>query len=166
MKRAPTTRPIMPEPVKRAALYRNMRKNGGKLICEETKDELTEDDILSRRIHIDHSPPLELRARDEFGHHKPAPNDLNHLEVVSAVGHIRRTSKRRGLYRGDQTEIAHSRKLRAGMDDHRARMDAKAGIAEIPKQRHKPKLRSRPVPGSKASGWKKPLRGPAVRRHT
>lgn len=105
------SRPLMPEPIKRAAIFRNMHKNGGHLVCEETGERLTEADILNHRIHIDHNPPLGLRYRDENGYHPPA-NDLSYLDVVSAVGHNIRTHKRRGLYHGDQTQIAKVKRLR------------------------------------------------------
>lgn len=159
-----TRRPIMPEPIKRAAIYRNMKKNGGRLICAETGDELSEADILNRRIHVDHRPSLALRYRNEFGGYEPAANDLDHLDVVSAHGHIFRTAKRRGLFRGDQTEIAHSRAMRRKQAEHEAVMAAKARGEPKPRDPFKRKIKSRPVPGSKASGWKKPVRGPAVRR--
>lgn len=104
-------RPHMSEAVKRAAIFRNMHANGGHLVCEETSERLTEADLLNGRVHIDHNPPLALRYRDEYGNYRPPANDLSHLDVVSAAGHIFRTAKRRGLYHGDQTQIAKSRRM-------------------------------------------------------
>jgi hypothetical protein len=149
-------RPTMPEPVKRAAIFRNMHKNGGHLICEETKAVLTEEDLLNRRVHIDHDPPLELRARDDNGNHYPAANDLDYLEVVSAIGHLYRTSKRRGLFRGDQTEIARSRKVRLSVAEHKARMAAKMSGEDLPK-RNKRQWPSRPI---QSRGFEKPVPSP------
>lgn len=123
-----TKRPTMPEPVKRAVLYRNLRKHHGRLVCEETGGELTEDDILSRRLHFDHVPPLALRYKDDDGNYHPSANDPNHIEICSAVGHIHRTSKRRGLFRGDQTEIAKSRRIRLSSACHKQLMKAKVGL--------------------------------------
>jgi hypothetical protein len=140
----------MPVAVRCAAIFLNMQRNGGRLVCEETGRELTLDDILGRRVHIDHAPPLALRDRDAEGAFRPEANDPRFLEVVHAVGHLHRTSKRRGLFRGDLTEIARSRKVRMKNAEFAARMREKAGGPAAPR---KPKTRLQ-----RAAAWAKKVK--------
>lgn len=128
-------RPTMPVGVRLAVLYRNMRKHAGRLVCEETGAELTEEDIRAGLVHIDHVPPLGLRYKDQEGKYHPDANDLTCLEVCGLVGHRIRTSKRRGLFRGDQTEIAKLRRLRMSN-----------GLDGPPPARPRRQWPSRPIP--------------------
>jgi hypothetical protein len=125
-------RPKMPPAVRIAVVFKNMQRNSGRLICEETGHVFSIDDILGGRLHIDHNPALALRDRDSEGGYIPDANDTGFLEVCNAVGHIYRTSKRKGLFRGDQTEIAHSRKVRLKNAEFAARMREKAGGEPAP----------------------------------
>lgn len=139
-----------------------IRAGGGAIKCAETGKVITVDDALKRRVHIDHNPPLALRAFDiTTNDYIPHANDVEHLDVVSAEGHAIRTNKKRGLYRGDQGEIAHGRRLRKGFELHQARMAAKAEGLTKP-ERKRQKIKSRGFDRT----LKKPTRGDVVRRHT
>lgn len=149
-----TKRPPIPEPVKRAAIYLNMRRNGGELVCCETGEQMNDDDLLKGRVHFDHNPPLALRYRYPDGTYRPDANDVRYLDVCLAKGHQIRTNKKRGLSPGDQTEIARQRKVRAHTDEVAALNERKAGRAPLdpgvqPKPKTKRSIPSRPFPKGK-----------------
>jgi len=148
------SRPLIPEPVKRAAIWLNMARNSGYLLCAETGQGLNEHDLMAARVHFDHAPPLKLRARigdnpddRDPASYRPHANDPAFIDVVSVAGHGTRTNKKRGLYRGDKTQIAKMKRLRGET-----------------KPRPKRKIPSRPLATNRNGGWKKPLHGNAVRR--
>lgn len=129
-------RPYMPEAIKRAAIVHNMERNEGKLICAETGMQISSIDVGTGKIAFDHSPALALRRRipgingeepddTDASSYEPHANDPRYLDVVLVEGHAYRTNKKRGLNRGDQTQIAHGRKVRSSMQKHRDAMAAK-----------------------------------------
>lgn len=121
------SRPNIPEPVKRAVIYLNVCKNRGWLKCAETGNDLYLGDLLFGRVHFDHNPPLALRKRDprpryalsddfdkDPSTYDPHANDVRFIDVVGVEGHKIRTNKKRGLYHGDQTQIAKVKRIAAG----------------------------------------------------
>lgn len=154
-------RPPMPEGVKRAGLIRAM---GYGLRCAETGDDISPEDAIAGRIHFDHNPPLALREYDEAtGKYKPDANDILFIDVVSVKGHAIRTHKRRGLNRGDLTQIAHGRRLRKKTELHHARMAAKGGIEAKP-ERQKQKIKSRGFQTNRNGDFKQKMGGRTERR--
>lgn len=118
------TRPPIPEPVKRAVVWLNMANNKGYLLCAETGKGLNEWDLLGKRVHFDHNPPLALRRRvgapdlfpslDDYNKepstYHPNANDPAYIDVVSIEGHNIRTNQKRGLYLSDASRIAKQRR--------------------------------------------------------
>lgn len=94
---------------------------GYHICCAETGEFIGPDQI--DQLERDHNPPLILREYDEkTGLYTPDANDPNHIDLVSIEGHKRRTNQRRGLNRGDQTEHAHRRSIRAKEAAHKDAM--------------------------------------------
>jgi len=161
------TRPHMPGRIKLAVLFLNMAQNGGVLLCDEFKRPITFSEICDGEIHFDHTPPLKLRFfNKETQKYEPHANDPDFIKVTSVEGHSFRTNKKRGLYHGDQTQIAHNRRLQENCADHNAAMLAKARGEKIERKKKGRKVKSRGFQTNKDGKWKKPLHGPAVRRNT
>lgn len=97
-------------------------------------------------VHLDHSPPLALREWDEKAQDTiPPASDPKHLVWMATEAHREKTSGRKNV-------------TAAGSDIH-AIAKVKRLNGEKPR---KPK--GKPLPGTKASGWKRPMRGKASKR--
>lgn len=141
-------RPPMPERIKRAVIVMNMMKNEGFLRCAETSMVVSVAEVMTSGLHFDHNPPLGLRFFDEErGEYRPPANDPKFIDAVSLIGHGIRTNKKRGLYHGDQTQIAKVDRIAAGGRKARG-----------------PKIKSRGFQTNRKGKFKKPMAGPTVRR--
>lgn len=150
----------------RVVLAAAIRQAGGSIPCAETGEPITEKEALNKKTGVqrDHNPPLALRPYDEeSGTYEPDANNALFIDIVSYKGHNIRTHKRRGLARGDQTEIAHVKRVSKKHKAHLDRMSDKSKKKEDKKQGKK--LRSRPFMTNRDSKWKKPMGGkPAEHR--
>jgi len=104
--------------------------------------------LAGARGNFDHNPPLELREWDEGANDTiPPANDPNYIDALIEAHHHKKTDHPRGPH----TVI--------GSDRHKITQSAR-----IARGGHKRKWR--PVPGSKASAWHKPLRHQGEKRGT
>lgn len=97
--------------------------------------------------NYDHRPPLALRPLNETEtDYDPPQHDPEFIDALAPRCHAQRT------YGG------RSRGTSINSDAHAI---AKSDRVELSREG---KRKFRPMPGSRASGWKKPIYGPAVRR--
>lgn len=128
------------------------RGDGSPIIDREAAKTMTAKEIVER---------FEALTQDDHVVHVAIDGD-NHptnLTIMPTAEHGEKTATR------DIPQIAKTRRLSKAHEAFRAAMLAKHGqeVAEtvtVPKSR----WGRRPMPGSKESGWKKPMQGPARRR--
>jgi hypothetical protein len=99
---------------------------------------------LGTSIEIDHRPPLYARKFDtDTNDTVPSAGDPAYLEVITSDVHAVRTHGTKATsYGSDAHQRAKERRLSGAT----------------------PKRQSRPMPGTKASGWKKKISGKVERR--
>ncbi len=111
----------------------------------ESAKNMTEDQVLSV-FHFDHDPiPKHRDGPDEHWNLVPRPIPEHRVKTQTK----------------DVPEAAKDKRITADNEAFRRRMLAKAGQGETEPPA---KRRSAPIPGSKASPWKKKLNGEVVRR--
>lgn len=116
-----------------------------------------------RLIEWDHNPPLAMRAIDpETGDFIPHQHDPEFLEPMLPEQHAEKTHGKKGVAgSGDISRISKAKRLAEQEEEFRRRLMAKR---EGEKPREEKRRESRPMPGSKASGWRRPMRKPPERR--
>lgn len=110
------------------------------------------------RVDFDHEIALELGGPDEDFNISPRC-----YGCACPFDHVRKTAN-------DQALIAKARRLREREERAKRKRERVRGRS-LPKKGQGPKIKSggfqkgkRPLAGSKGSPWKKPIKGPAVRR--
>ena len=134
-----------------AALCQMLRPNEhGKwerIIDHDHAKSMTPDQVISL-FHLDHYP-----IRKEMG----GPDEHWNLTHKPILEHRKKTAK------VDRPQIAKSDRITEGQEAFRRKLFAKAGQDEPEPVRSEPR-RSRPMPGTKASGLKKRMSGKVERR--
>lgn len=145
---------------KLAAFVLTMRipDENGNLVPLVTREEaklMTAEQIVSL-IQVDHNP-VRVETAIALGW---TPREYNHptnLTPLPIMAHRTKTAT------VDVPEVAKSDRITAEQQEFRRRMLSKSGQTPDEPRNHQTR-KSSPMPGSKDSGWRKPMRGPPVRR--
>jgi hypothetical protein len=125
------------------------------------------EELLGGPIEFDHRPALWERKFDTATNDTiPVANSPRHIEVISKEEHRRRTSGTKATSAGSDT---HRRAKEKRLQAVQRPMPTALQLAQLlmdqeERKYEKPKLRSRPMPGTKASGIRKRWNGKVERR--
>jgi hypothetical protein len=109
-------------------------------------------ELFRKRIRDDHIAPVSVSKN----------NHVSNRQLITIEDHAEKTAR-------DVPQIAKTRRIEKEHAEFRRRVLAKAGGQDAPpgageQRRPKAKIKSRPLPGTKASGWKRKMNGELVRR--
>lgn len=124
------------------------RGTGEPLIARERAKGMTAEEIIKEfesKIEADHVTPLAMG-----GSHHPS-----NIQPLSKEDHLVKTKR-------DVAVIAKSKRIEADQAEFRRRMLEKVG--QEPEDQPQRRRKSRPMPGSKLSRWKKKIDGTVERR--
>lgn len=137
-----------------ACLLEIKRGDGTPIVSREEAKSLTAGevyDVFMERVQIDHIVPRAVGGADHHANYQP---------LAPTVDHKPKTKR-------DVREIAKTKRIKKQQEEFRQRLLAKSGAADdvaISTTTKRRKWRSKPLPGTKASGVKKRLDGKVERR--
>lgn len=138
-----------------AACILDITRDGKPIVSREEAKHLTAREVyetFKERINIDHIIPRAIGGEDHHANYQPLLREAEHKP---------KTKK-------DITAIAKTKRIEKAQKEFRTKLLAKSGLAEsvCVSQTNGSRIRSRPLPGTKASGMRKRMSGKVERRET